>query len=250
MFKLRGLLSLAAGLILAAIGLAAPADAHTVTYVSGKGSDSNDCFSPATPCRSFQRAVNQTVAGGEVKALDPADYFPVAINKAITITGVQGAGIDTNGGNAVTVVGTTLPGPHVHLNHLVINNVTGSGGIGIRGGVTGTSWEITHCTIQGYATGLNFAFETFLIADSVIKDNGAGIFMVHALGTLDHVRVYSNTTGVVDSEANLFIGGSSIESNGTGIAIELGGATSFGDNHIKGNGTDVKFGTLTNVGTQ
>jgi hypothetical protein len=250
MLKLRGLSSLAAGVFLTAIGLAAPAAANPVTYVSGKGSDSNNCFSPATPCRSFQRAVNQTVAGGEVKALDPADYFPVTINKSITITGVQGAGIDTNGGNAVTVVGGTAPGPSVHLDHLIINNVKGSGGGGIGGVTLGTSWEITHCTIQGYATGLSFAFATFVIADSVIKDNGTGIFMVHASGTLNHVRVYSNTTGVLDSEASLLVGGSSIESNGTGIAIEGGTATSFGDNHIKGNGTDVKFGTLTNVGTQ
>jgi hypothetical protein len=240
MLKLRGPLSLAAGLILAAIGLAAPAEANPVTYVSGKGSDSNNCFSPATPCRTFQRAVNQTAAGGEVKALDPADYQPVTITKSITITGVQGAGIDTSGGTAVTV-GRTAPGPSVHLDHLIINNVAGSGGGGIDGGPIGTSWDITHCTIQGYATGLAFAFATFVVADSVIKDNGTGIFMVHASGTLDHVRVYSNTTGVLDSEAFLLIGGSSIEGNGTGIAIEGGGATSFGDNHIKG--TDVKFGT-------
>jgi hypothetical protein len=76
MLKLRGLAGLAAGLFLAAIGLAAPAEAHPVTYVSGKGNDANDCFSPATACRTFQRAVNQTVAGGEVKTLDPAIILP------------------------------------------------------------------------------------------------------------------------------------------------------------------------------
>jgi hypothetical protein len=58
--------------------LAAPAKANVpVTYVSGKGHDSGNCSSPANPCRTFQFAVNQTAAGGEVKALDPADYRPV-----------------------------------------------------------------------------------------------------------------------------------------------------------------------------
>jgi hypothetical protein len=38
MLTLRGLLSLAAGLLLGAIGLAAPAQANPVTYVSGKSS--------------------------------------------------------------------------------------------------------------------------------------------------------------------------------------------------------------------
>src|SRR5262245_33877434 len=130
MLKLRGLLSLAAGLVLAAVGLAAPARAQSVTYVSVKGSDKNDCFSPATPCRSCQSAVNQTAAGGEVKALDPADYFPVTITKSITITGVQGAGIDTNGGTAVSVTAFSIT---VHLDHLIINNVSGSGGTAISG---------------------------------------------------------------------------------------------------------------------
>jgi hypothetical protein len=63
MLKLKKFLT-APGLLtaLACFG-AAPAEAHPVTYVSGKGSDSNDCFLPARLCRTFQRAVNQTVAG-------------------------------------------------------------------------------------------------------------------------------------------------------------------------------------------
>ncbi|MBO0733594.1 MAG: hypothetical protein J2P49_04610 [Methylocapsa sp.] len=90
MLKLSEPLCLAAGLILAAIGLAVPAEAHSVTYVSGKGTDLNDCSSPAKPCRTFQRAINQIPSGGEVKALDPADYSPVTLHYPITITGVPG----------------------------------------------------------------------------------------------------------------------------------------------------------------
>jgi hypothetical protein len=53
------------------------------------------------------------------------------------------------------------------------------------------------------------------------------------------------------SEASLSVASSTIEGNGTGINLEAPeSATSFGDNHIKGNGTDVKGGTLTNIGTQ
>jgi hypothetical protein len=88
--------------------VAAPAKANTipVTYVSGKGTDSGNCSPPANPCRTFQFAVNQTLPGGEVKALDPADYSPVTINKSISITGVVGAGIDTKGGTAITAGAT------------------------------------------------------------------------------------------------------------------------------------------------
>jgi hypothetical protein len=49
----------------------------------------------------------------------------------------------------------------------------------------------------------------------------------------------------------LFLAHSTVVGNTVGINISNGGsATSFGDNHIKGNGTDVKGGALKNVGTQ
>jgi hypothetical protein len=153
MLKLRGPLSLATGLFLAAIGLAASAQAHPVTYVSGKGNDSSDCFSPANPCRSFQRAVNQTVAGGEVKALDPADYFPVTINKSISLTGVVGAGIVTNGGDGIDIRRSSVTAT-VNLANLIIENVSGgSKGVGIS--TTGPkSLAVTHCTVRGFGTGI------------------------------------------------------------------------------------------------
>jgi hypothetical protein len=71
------MLKLRAPLLLTMICLgAAPARAATpITYVSGKGADSGNCSSPAKPCPTFQFAVNQTAVGGEVKALDPADYI-------------------------------------------------------------------------------------------------------------------------------------------------------------------------------
>lgn len=56
-------------------------EAHNipVTYVSGKGADSSNCSSPANPCRTFQFAFDHTASGGEIKALDAADYGPVHI---------------------------------------------------------------------------------------------------------------------------------------------------------------------------
>ena len=48
------------------------------TFVSAAGSDSNPC-SFAAPCRHFQTAVNATIEGGEVDALDPAGYGPITI---------------------------------------------------------------------------------------------------------------------------------------------------------------------------
>jgi hypothetical protein len=236
--------------------LAAPAQAHPVTYVSGKGNDQNDCFSPATPCRSFQRAVNQTVAGGEVKALDPADYFPVTINKSISLTGAAGAGIDTQGGTAVSII--LSAGGIVRLDHLIINNVSGSGGTGVVAAIFATGdVTITHCTVKGYGDGITAAPGSLVIADTAVTDNGAGIAGGGSTNfVLDNVLVVNNKIGVIIPPKSSFsFARSTIENNGTGVQIAPPGtvalARSFGDNHIKGNGTEVSGGgTLTNVGTQ
>lgn len=56
------------------------------TWVSQNGNDAHDC-SINHPCRTFQRAHNQTTAYGEVDVLDPADYGPVTITHPISIDG-------------------------------------------------------------------------------------------------------------------------------------------------------------------
>ncbi len=245
-------------LTLACLGAAPVNAASPVTYVSGKGSDSNDCSSPAAPCRSFHRAVNQTAAGGEVKALDPADYFPVTINKSITITGVAGAGIVANGGTAIRIFG--LPSTVNLANLLILNqNVRSSHSVGIGGGLRG-SLTVKHCTVQGFETGVLISGTFGALEHVVVTSNTIGVKISSeprvAEGTVAAVDTLAENKGtgfaVDGSGSNLSLAHSTVIENGVGINLSNGGAaTSFGDNHIKGNlPTDVKGGTLTNVGTQ
>ena len=68
----RTTILMVASFALAATQLAGPAQAqNTRSFVSGLGSDSNNC-SLAAPCRSFQHAHDQTNAGGEIAVLDTA----------------------------------------------------------------------------------------------------------------------------------------------------------------------------------
>ena len=101
--------------IIVAIGLAlamalsvAPAQAQNArSFVSGQGSDSNNC-TLAAPCRTFAQAITWTNAGGEIDVLNTAGYGPVTITKAISIVndggtasifpGSGGTGITINGG--------------------------------------------------------------------------------------------------------------------------------------------------------
>jgi hypothetical protein len=163
----------------------AQCEARPVTYISGKGADMGICDPATAPCRTFQYAVNQTAAGGEVKALDPANYYPVTINKSITITGVRGAAIDTNGGPAISLTQGTET---VQLDHLILQNVSGSGMAGII--FTGKGYgpahlEITHCTIRGYGDGIDLSSgggaappeRTLRIKNTVVIDNGDDIYL-------------------------------------------------------------------------
>jgi hypothetical protein len=87
------------------------------------------------------------------------------------------------------------------LDHLIIQNVSGSGTAGILDVPSpgpGSSLKIiTHCTVTGYQAGIAIGDGVrLLIADSVITENGIGIEINRAGGTLDHVFLYGNTTGV------------------------------------------------------
>ena len=65
--------------------LAAPAQAQLArTWVSSLGNDANDC-NRSTPCKTFQRAHDNTLALGEISVLDPGGYGAVTITKGISI---------------------------------------------------------------------------------------------------------------------------------------------------------------------
>ena len=69
----------------------APTSAHAQsmnTYVSGKGNDGNPCSSNQ-PCKTLQGALTKTAAGGQINALDSANYGYVTINHAVSIVSAE-----------------------------------------------------------------------------------------------------------------------------------------------------------------
>ena len=85
-----------------AFGLsAAPAEAlQNRTWVSGHGGGTACTF--ALPCRFFTDAHTMTNPHGEIDVLDPANYGPVTITKAISIV---------NDGVGVAAIGLPLAVP-------------------------------------------------------------------------------------------------------------------------------------------
>ncbi len=117
--------------------------ASLVTFVSGEGTDSGTCASPANPCRTFQFAFGQTSPGGEIKALDPDDYGPITITQSISITGVDGAGIDTPSSDDITI--NAGPNDTVNLSRLILDGVqTAVTGIRVEFGRIADHHELRH----------------------------------------------------------------------------------------------------------
>jgi hypothetical protein len=216
--------------------------------------------------------------GGEVKALDPADYRPVSITKSISITGVEGADIDSNGTGAIAINGFGGPPLTVNLANLIIQNVGADRSLSVGvAAIPDGLVTVTHCTVRGYGHGIASPIgTTFLIVDTIVTNNGiginatsdglsnfelnhvtasrnrvAGVAILSANVTAVDTVANKNGTGFSVGQGRLFLAHSTVVGNGAGIDIRaLGLAVSSGDIHIRANGTDVRGGTLTRVGTQ
>lgn len=115
------------------------------SFVSSNGNDHNDC-TLAHPCRTLQRAHENTVDWGEVDVLDAGYYLPLRITRPITIDGGNLALIysDTDGmaiqntTGAVTIRNMSFQNPYSGLAigwysgpELRVENVTISQGGGV-----------------------------------------------------------------------------------------------------------------------
>ena len=206
----------AAGLL--ALLCAAPAHAsNSKSWVSNSGSDANAC-SLAQPCATFQRAHDQTAAGGEIGVLTPGDYggigIPrVSVTKSISITN-DGSGEATILGSIGIEIAAGV-GDIADLRGLVIDGGgTTSGGAGIIFS-SGAAVHVLNCAIRNFNSagsggrGVFFAptgNSQLFISDSVIFNNGnfansGGIEIApQGSGTarlvLDRVHVDDNVFGI------------------------------------------------------
>jgi hypothetical protein len=261
MLKLRTPLTAGAFVTLTCLR-AAPANADPVTYVSGNGTDVGNCSSPTAPCRTFQFAVSQTSPGGEVKALDPADYGAIKITKSISITGVVGAGIQVTSPNQTAV---NISGSNsftvINLANLTLAGPTPPSGTGVAFSLAapefvGSSVMIINCIARNFGTGIGIAgagqssLVNVLIKNTIVTNNSIGLGLIGVKGAVvDSVAANNTGTGISTGGGSFFqLAHTTVAGNGTGVTIGNVGV-SFGDNHIYGNGTDL-IGTLKNVGTR
>ena len=218
------LLALAAGAM-----LAGPAHAADNTrYVSITGSNANPC-TLAQPCKTLQRGINVTPAGGELRILDSGDYGANGnIKKSLTISGNGNTifvanGIVINKADAVVALrGLVLDGQGtiengirievaaaVHIERYTIHDFTGNG-IPLATPVVG--------------------LQVFVL-DSISRDNGgsglgAALAGGQALATIDNSRFENNGgNGIAFGNGRITIRRSTASGNGgQGILVVVGEA--------------------------
>jgi len=267
-------ISLAATACVIAMLGAAPAHAAIATFVSGNGSDSNDCLTPATACRQIggeAGAIAKTDAFGTVHVL-PGSYLTFTVDKSLNITAEGGLaslvtnGVEIPGGGLASILVTGSGGAVVRIHGFLID----FGGAGIVDVAPGTSiLHVEDCVISsgGFGGPNSFAVdfrptgpsEVYVI--DTIASRGANVSIgggirikpssgASVIGSLDNVRVEDNIAGViVDGRAttgansvsirNSVVGGSS----GIGVfAVDSGGgstAVMIEESAISDNATGV-----------
>jgi hypothetical protein len=224
-------LALVPAALLVALLSASPARAQlNRTFVSGAGSDTNSC-SFSSPCRTFQTAFNATLAGGEIDVLNPADYGPLTITKAVSIEGHGFAGIDV-AQNATGITINAGAKDAVNLSGLIIEG-NGAGMEAIEYD-SGQLMTIKDCVIQDFVTqGIFIAPSTssgFWILDTVVSSivhNGIKVqpsASAVVSGSITRVKVYNTGTGIwVDGSqttgATLDVVVEDSESSGNGLGL-------------------------------
>lgn len=202
------------------------------TYVSGVGSDTSPCTA-AYPCASLKAALALTIAGGEIFVLNSADYGPVTINKAVTITS-EGAAAGILAVNGVGITINAGAGDVVNLRGLTIDGAN-SGTVGIQF-VSGKSLTIQKSFVRNFTnSGISFApstSATLFVSDTLVANNANNGIVVasgagNVQGALSRVNASGNGVGILAAGSNvsLAVTDAVTSNNGYGIGASSAAVT-------------------------
>jgi Right handed beta helix region len=198
------------------------------TFVKSNGADTNPC-TLAAPCRSFGKAISNTLSGGEVIVLDAAGYGPVTIAQSVSIIAPPGiyAGVTAAIGGGVAISGD---GSIVVLQGLTINGTGGTVGIDLG---ANAEVHVVNCSIANMAlSGIDAEADggRLYVSDTLIRDNdGSGVRISGPIAaTFVRVRIEGNALAGIDAAdgARVSVHDSVISANAIfGVNVRASGAT-------------------------
>jgi len=207
---------------------AVPASAlPAITYVSATGIDeATYTCSQTHPCATFQYAIGETAAGGEIDALTAGNYGSVVINNSITIDGKGLATVQETNGQAIAV-NEYATNDTVVLRGLSING----GGSGVEGIYYpgGGTLVVENCIITGFTYDgiVNVTNGTSLlyVKNTTINGGATGIYVNEDGGStiLEHVTITGASSygvEVLNSPGYLTVNDSTIVGGVYGVDIQ------------------------------
>ena len=237
--------------------LAAPVQAMiSRTYVASSGSDANAAFDCnfTTPCRTFQTALNSTLAGGEILAVDGSGYGAVTIDRSVSIIANPGvfAGIGvfaSSNGNGTGVYVNTA-GVNVVLRGLTFNGQGGSNGVEMA---NGNRLSVENCVFAGFSGGTAIYVHTAATANilnTLARDGGNGVYLANgAAASISESQVLGNNSAgiyVAGAGISATVSASMVTRNATGLSNNGGTLKSLGNNNVTDN-TNNTSGTITST---
>ena len=217
----------------------------TTWYVNGVGgSDSNDCKSPTTACKTIGHAISLAAAGDTIR-VGPAIYTEnLAINVNLTLIGARTATTIIDGGGVNIVVTVSSANAHVNISNVTVRNGSGrpGGGIYNNGILTINQCEVSGNTARGTPSGgLGGGIHnggTLTVNNSTITENQvSGVFGAGFGGGIGN----SGTVTVNNST----ISGNTSSGWGGGIG-NLGGDVSINNSTVAGNKEIYSYGGIAN----
>ena len=110
-----------------------PAALASTWYVNGvSGSNSNNCTSPTTPCKTIGRAISLAAPGDTVTVAAATYTENLTINIIVKVIGSGANTTIIDGGGVGTVVKISNTTAHVTLSKLTIRNGNATSGAGVK----------------------------------------------------------------------------------------------------------------------
>ena len=242
----------------AIFAVSAAAHADNIRYVRSTGSNAAAC-TLAAPCKSLQRGINKTPAGGELQVLDSGDFGSNAtIDKSMTISGnghtvFLGAAITIDGAAAVvTLRGLVLNGggatdrgididdaAAVHVERCVVHGFTG---IGVNLSNAATNLFVTDTTVRGNGSigvNVNAANPTRLTIDnSRIEANGSiGLAIAGIEATITRTVISGNgNAGLLMAGGRANVTSTTVaNNNSSGLMVTTSGRLTVESSVSRGN---------------
>jgi hypothetical protein len=173
--------------------LPAQAQQRARVFVSVNGNDANPCTA-LSPCKTFQRAHDAVLAGGEISVLDTGGYGTLTITKALSIVavGVEASIAIPSSGTGIIINASASDA--INLRGLIIDGAgLGQTGIAL---IAAQSLVIENCVVRNLtSSGIALAptsTSNITVSDTVVADNGGhGIYIQPPGGTISVKAVFS-----------------------------------------------------------